>query len=76
MKTRNEIPDEQGADEQGAGNQEGIGEGAAGKATVAAARAIQADAGTTSAVEYLKALDVEASVIEDILADEIGSSSN
>lgn len=71
METRNEIPDEQGADEQ-----EGIGQSAADKATVAAARAIQADAGTTSAVEYLKALDVEASVIEDILADDIGSSGN
>lgn len=71
METRTEIQDEQGADEQ-----EGVGEGAADKATVAAARAIQADAGTTSAVEYLKALDVEASVIEDILADEIGSSGN
>lgn len=43
-------------------------------ATAAAARAIQADAGTTSAVEYLKALGVEASVIEDILANEIGAS--
>ena len=43
-------------------------------ATAAAARAIQADAGTTSAVEYLKALGVEASVIEDILANDIGPS--
>lgn len=71
MKTKDEIPDEQGA-----GEHERIGHGAADAATVAAARAIQADAGTTSAVEYLKALDVEASVIEHILVGEIGSSGN
>jgi len=59
VDTKNDTPD---------------GQGPADTATAAAARAIQADAGTTSAVEYLKALGVEASVIEDILASEIGPS--
>ena len=37
-------------------------------ATVVQALAIQAEAGTPSAVEYLKARDIEASAIEAILS--------
>jgi len=40
-------------------------------ATAMQARAIQLQAGTPSAVEYLKALDVEASVIEQVLGDDL-----
>lgn len=40
-------------------------------ATVLQARAIQLHAGTPSAVEYLKARDVEGSVIERLLADDL-----
>lgn len=40
-------------------------------ATVEQARAIQLAAGTPSAVEFLKARDVEASVIEQVLAAEL-----
>jgi len=40
-------------------------------ATVEQALAIQADAGTASAVEYLKAHDVEGSVIEQVLSSDI-----
>jgi len=39
--------------------------------TLDEARAIQLDAGTPSAVEFLKARDVEASVIEQVLAEEL-----
>lgn len=39
--------------------------------TVEEARAIQLDAGTPSAVEFLKARDVEASVIEQVLEEEL-----
>jgi hypothetical protein len=39
--------------------------------TAAAARAIQLDAGTPSAVEFLKARDVEGSVIEQVLNKEL-----
>lgn len=39
--------------------------------TVEEARAIQLDAGTTSAVEFLKARDVEGSVIEQVLEEEL-----
>ena len=50
--------------------------GAADSATAEAARAIQADAGTPSAVEYLKARDVEGSVIERLLAGELPAPHN
>lgn len=40
-------------------------------ATAMQARAIQLHAGTPSAVEYLKARDVEGSVIEQVLAPEV-----
>jgi len=39
--------------------------------TVEAARAIQLDAGTPSAVEFLKARDVEGSVIAQVLKKEL-----
>ncbi len=39
--------------------------------TAAAARAIQLDAGTPSAVEFLKARDVEGSVIAQVLKKEL-----
>lgn len=42
--------------------------------TVEAARAIQLDAGTPSAVEFLKARDVEGSVIAQVLKKELPES--
>ena len=45
--------------------------GAADSATMRAARAIQAHAGTPSAVEYLKARDFAGRVIARVLADEL-----
>jgi len=40
-------------------------------ATVEEARAIQLQAGTPSAVEFLKARDIEGSVIEQVLIDDL-----